>query len=43
MLDIIWVLKEWCHFLEHVEIPAEIWMDHKNLEYFVTTKKNSIV
>ena len=35
MLAIICVLEEWRHFLEGVQYPVEIWMDHKNLEYFI--------
>jgi hypothetical protein len=33
------VLEEWQHFLEGVKEKVEIWMDHKNLEYFMTMKK----
>jgi len=39
MLTIIHVLEEWRHFLEGARHPVEIWMDHKNLEYFITAKK----
>jgi len=39
MLAIIHALKEWRHFLEEAWHPVEIWMDHKNLEYFMTAKK----
>jgi len=39
MLAIICVLEEWRHFLEEARHPVEIWMDHKNLEYFMTAKK----
>ena len=39
MLAIIHVLEEWRHFLEGAQHPVEIWMDHKNLEYFMTAKK----
>jgi len=39
MLTIIHVLEEWRHFLEGAQHPVEIWMDHKNLEYFITAKK----
>ena len=35
MLVIIWCLKVWRHFLEEVKDQFEIWMDHKNLEYFM--------
>ena len=39
MLTIICTLEEWRHFLEGARHPLEIWMDHKNLEYFMTAKK----
>jgi len=39
MLAIIHALKEWRHFLEGARHPVEIWIDHKNLEYFMTAKK----
>jgi len=39
MLAIIRALEEWRHFLEGARHPIEIWMDHKNLEYFMTAKK----
>jgi len=39
MLAIIHTLEEWRHFLEGARYPVEIWMDHKNLEYFMTAKK----
>jgi len=39
MLAIIRVLEEWRYFLEGAWHPVEIWTDHKNLEYFMTTKK----
>jgi len=39
MLAIIHTLEEWRHFLEGTRHPVEIWMDHKNLEYFMTAKK----
>jgi len=39
MLAIICMLKEWRHFLEGARHLVEIWMDHKNLEYFITAKK----
>jgi len=39
MLAIICALEEWRHFLEGAQHPVEIWMDHKNLEYFMTAKK----
>jgi len=39
ILAIIHTLEEWRHFLEGAWHPIEIWMDHKNLEYFMTAKK----
>jgi len=39
MLAIIRTLEEWRHFLEGARHPVEIWTDHKNLEYFMMTKK----
>ena len=39
MLAIVRALEEWRHFLEGAEHQFEIWMDHKNLEYFMTAKK----
>jgi len=39
MLAIIHMLEEWRHFLEGARHLVEIWMDHKNLEYFMMAKK----
>jgi len=39
MLAIIHALEEWRHFLEGARHLVEIWMDHKNLKYFMTAKK----
>ena len=39
MLAIILALEEWWHFLEGAPCQFEIWTDHKNLEYFCTSKK----
>jgi len=39
MLAIICLLEEWKHFLEGAWHLVEIWIDHKNLEYFMTAKK----
>jgi len=39
MLAIIRTLEEWKHFLEGAQHLVEIWMDHQNLEYFMTAKK----
>ena len=38
MLAIVRALEEWRHFLEGVEHQFKIWMDHKNLEYFMAAK-----
>ena len=39
MLVTICALEEWQHFLEGAWHKFEIWTDHKNLEYFQTSKK----
>jgi len=39
MLAIICALEEWRYFLKGARHPVKIWMDHKNLEYFMTAKK----
>ncbi|GLB45808.1 putative retrotransposable element tf2 155 kda protein type 1-like [Lyophyllum shimeji] len=39
MLAIIHALEEWRHFLEGARHKVEIYTDHKNLQYFLTTKK----
>ena len=39
ILTIIHTLEEWRYFLEGAQHPVEIWMDHKNLEYFMMAKK----
>ena len=39
MLVIMRSLEEWRHFLEEAQHRVEIWIDHKNLEYFMTMKK----
>jgi len=35
MLAIIRGLENWRHLLKGVHFKFEIWMDHKNLEYFM--------
>ena len=35
MLAIIWRLEAWRHFLKEAKDQFEIWMDYKNLEYFM--------
>jgi len=39
MLAIIRCLEAWKHFLEGAKDRFEIWMDHKNLEYFMKAQK----
>ena len=39
MLAVMRLLEEWRHFLEGAKHKVKIWMDHKNLEYFMTAKK----
>ena len=39
MLVIIWYLEAWRHFLEKAKDQFEIWMDHKNLKYFIKAQK----
>ena len=37
MLGIICCLEAWRHFLEGARVKFEIWTNHKNLEYFMTS------
>ena len=39
MLAIIRGLEAWRHLLERVQFKFKIWMDHKNLEYFMKVQK----
>jgi hypothetical protein len=39
MLAVMRALEEWRHFLKGTKHRVEIWTDHKNLKYFMTTKK----
>jgi len=39
MLVIIRGLESWRHLLEEAQFKFEIWMDHKNLEYFMKVQK----
>jgi len=39
MLAVIRCLKAWRHYLEGAKLEFEIWMDHKNLQYFMTSQK----
>ena len=38
ILAIFEAFKSWCHYLEGTPTPIDIITDHKNLEYFSTTK-----
>jgi len=39
MLAIVRYLEVWRHFLEGTVVKFEIWMDYKNLEYFMKAQK----
>ena len=39
MLAVIRYLKAWRHYLEGAKLEFKIWMDHKNLQYFMTSQK----
>jgi len=39
ILAVIQCLEAWRHFLEGAWIRFEVWMDHKNLEYFMLSQK----
>jgi len=39
MLGIIQVLEMWRHYLEGANHEINIWTDHQNLKYFMSTKK----
>ena len=39
MLAVVRCLEAWRHFLEGATMKFEIWMDHKNLEYFMKAQK----
>jgi len=38
LMAIVWAFEEWHAELQSVENPISVLMDHKNLEYFTTTK-----
>ena len=38
MLAVIRCLEAWRHFLEDARMKFEIWTDHKNLEYFMSSQ-----
>jgi len=39
MLAVIWSLETWRHYLEGSRKEFEIWTNHKNLQYFITSQK----
>jgi len=39
MLAVIRCLEAWRHYLEGAKLKFEIWIDHKNLQYFMTSQK----
>ena len=39
MLAVIRELKNWKHLLEGTKYKFEVWIDHKNLEYFIKMQK----
>jgi ribonuclease HI len=39
MLGIIHALETWQHYLEGATHEVKIWMDHQNLQYFMSAKK----
>jgi len=38
MLAVIRCLEAWRHYLEGAKLEFEIWTDHKNLQYFMTSQ-----
>jgi len=38
-LAVIRCLEAWRHYLEGAKLEFEIWTDHKNLQYFMTSQK----
>jgi len=39
MLVVVRCLEAWRHFLEKTVVKFKIWIDHKNLEYFMKIQK----
>ena len=39
ILAVIRCLEAWKHYLEGMKVQFEIWTDHKNLQYFMTSQK----
>ena len=38
LLAIFKAFRSWCHYLEGTPLPVNVITNHKNLEYFSTTK-----
>jgi len=38
MLEVIYCFEAWRHFLEGAKVKFEIWTNHKNLEYFMSSQ-----
>ena len=41
MLVVIQYLELWRYYLERAKVKFEIWMDHKNLQYFMISQKQN--
>jgi len=39
MLAVIRCLKAWRHYLKGAKLEFKIWIDHKNLQYFIMSQK----
>ena len=39
ILAVIRYLEAWRHYLEEARLEFEIWIDHKNLQYFMMSQK----
>jgi len=39
MLAVMRCLEDWRHYLEGTKKEFKIWMDHKNLQYFMSSQK----
>ena len=38
-MAVIWCLEDWRHYLESTKKEFEVWTDHKNLQYFMSSQK----
>jgi RNase H-like domain found in reverse transcriptase len=38
LIEIYGAFKAWQHYLEGTKVPVDVVTDHKNLEYFCTTR-----